>query len=63
MTKFHYVEREDLKKRFPRGFKGPANRPIATIEQVKAAGVAIHGNPDKFGISGQGRSRPCATGT
>lgn len=50
MTKFHYVKREDLKKRFPKGFRGPANRPIATIEQGKAAGVPIHGNPNKFGI-------------
>ncbi len=50
MTKFHYVEREDLTNRFPGGFRGPRNRPIATIAQVKAAGVAIHGNPDKFGI-------------
>ncbi len=50
MTKFHYVEREALKKRFPRGFRDPANRPIATIEEVKAAGIAILGNPNKFGI-------------
>jgi len=34
MTKFHYLKRDDLKARFPGGFKGPPGRPIATIEQV-----------------------------
>jgi len=50
MIKFHYLKRDDLKARLPSEFKGPPGCPIATIEQVKAAGLTIHDNPEKRGI-------------
>ena len=50
MTKFHYVELEDLRRHFPARFKGRPGRPIATINEVKAAKIEIHGNPERFGI-------------
>jgi RNA-directed DNA polymerase len=50
VTRFHSIELEDLRRYFPERFVERLKTPIATIEEVKAIGVPIRGNPDRFGI-------------
>jgi hypothetical protein len=52
VTKYRAVEREHLEKHptFGPKLNAAARVPVATIAEVKAAGIAISANADKFGI-------------
>jgi hypothetical protein len=52
VTKFRYVEKSDLESHpvFGPRLKDNSRSPVATIEEVKKAGLKITCNPNKFGI-------------
>ncbi|TBZ30957.1 Reverse transcriptase [Rhizobium leguminosarum bv. viciae] len=52
MTKFRFVRLEDLRAQpeFLKSMQRKTRDPIATIAEVKLAGVAIHENPNVYGI-------------
>ncbi|MHC2455911.1 RNA-directed DNA polymerase [Rhizobium leguminosarum] len=52
MTKFRFVRLDDLRAQpeFPKSMQRKTRDPIATIAEVKLAGVAIHENPNVYGI-------------
>jgi RNA-directed DNA polymerase len=52
VTRYKYINRVDMETHpvFDRRLKAPSHAPVATISEIKSAGIRIHENKNKYGV-------------